>query len=77
MVKGGVCGKGGMCGKGRHAWQKGGHAWQRGSVHGEGGACVVKGVCVWDMTRYGDTINERAVRILLECILVSVADLEG
>ena len=25
---------------------------------------------VWDMTRYGDTINERAVRILLECILV-------
>ena len=24
----------------------------------------------WDMTRYGDTINERAVRILLECILV-------
>ena len=25
---------------------------------------------VWDTTRYGDTINERAVRILLECILV-------
>ena len=25
----------------------------------------------WDMTRYGDTINERVVRILLECILVS------
>ena len=24
----------------------------------------------WDTTRYGDTINERAVRILLECILV-------
>ena len=24
----------------------------------------------WDMTSYGDTINERAVRILLECILV-------
>ena len=24
----------------------------------------------WNMTRYGDTINERAVRILLECILV-------
>ena len=35
-----------------------------------------RGVCgcfrghVWDMTRYGDTVNERAVRILLECILV-------
>ena len=25
---------------------------------------------VWDMTRYGDTVNELAVRILLECILV-------
>ena len=24
----------------------------------------------WDTTRYGDTINERAVRILLECIVV-------
>ena len=44
------------------------------------GACMVApgGVCVvalgggheWD-TRYGDTINERAVRILLECILVN------
>ena len=46
----------------------GGHAWQ-------GGACVAGG-CVWhahspaDTTRYGDTVNERAVRILLECILV-------
>ena len=44
------------------------------------GACVVAPweVCVWllpggawDTTRYGDTINEPAVRILLECILVS------
>ena len=24
----------------------------------------------WDMTRYGDMVNERAVCILLECILV-------
>ena len=24
----------------------------------------------WDTTRYRDTVNERAVRILLECILV-------
>ena len=44
-----------------------------GGVHGcSGGACVVApgGVCAWDTTRYGDTVNERAVRILLECILV-------
>ena len=36
-----------------------------------GGACVVApGGHAWDTTRYGDTINERVVRILLECILV-------
>ena len=29
-----------------------------------------KGGHVWDMMRYGDTINEQVVRILLECILV-------
>ena len=35
------------------------------------GACVVapRGH-VWDRMRYADTVNERAVRILLECILV-------
>ena len=48
---------------------------------GGGGACMVApgGACVvapgggghaWDTTRYGDMINERAVHILLECILV-------
>ena len=26
----------------------------------------------WDMTRYGDPVNERAVRILMECILVHI-----
>ena len=31
---------------------------------------VAPGGYAWDTTRYGDTINERAVRILLECILV-------
>ena len=50
-----------------------------GGVHGcsWGGVCGCSGVCVvargghaWDTTRYGDTVNERAVRILLECILV-------
>ena len=36
------------------------------------GACMVApgGGHAWDTTRYGDTVNERAVRILLECILV-------
>ena len=36
-----------------------GGAWQ-GGMHGRG--------CVWQILR--DTVNERAVRILLECILV-------
>ena len=58
----------------------GGHAWllwgvcmvARGAcMVAPGGACVVaRGGHAWDKTRYGDTINERAVRILLECILV-------
>ena len=36
----------------------GGHVW------------LLREGCVWDTMRYGDTVNERAVRILLECILV-------
>ena len=37
-----------------------------------GGMCgCSRGWCVWDMMRYGDTINEQAVHILLECILVN------
>ena len=53
--------------RGRHAWLLCGGAWLL------WGACVVApgGECAWDMTRYGDTVNEWAVRILLECILVS------
>ena len=50
-----------------HAWLiQGGHAWLL------RGACVVApgGGHAWDMTRYGDMINEQAVHILLECILV-------
>ena len=59
---GGMCGcSGGACvvaSRGMH-----GCSW---------GACMVAlGVgCAWDTTRYRDTINEQAVRILLECILV-------
>ena len=51
-----------------------------GGMHGcLGGAWLLQVVCVvapgggghaWNMTRYGDTVNEWAVRILLECILV-------
>ena len=38
-----------------------------------GGACVVAlGGRAWDTMRYGGKVNERAVRILLECILVSI-----
>ena len=52
--------KGGMCGEGGSMHGKGGHAWQKGGH-------------AWDTTRYGDTINERPVCILLECILVQIA----
>ena len=71
---GGHAWQGGMCGGG-HAWQ-GGHVWQgawiAGGVHGRGHA--------WQGGKHGthapprhilwDTVNEWAVRILLECILV-------
>ena len=43
----------------------GGHAWLL-----WGGCVVAPEGHAWDMMRYGDTVNERAVRILLECILV-------
>ena len=68
------------CSRGMRGCSQGGHAWLlwegmcgcSGGVHGcSRGACMVAlGGCAWDTTRYGDTINERAVRILLECILV-------
>ena len=49
----------------------GGHTWQ--------GACVAGGACMagghaWQILR--DTVNERAVRILLECILVKYMKIE-
>ena len=65
----------GACVAGGHAWWEacmaGGHVWQ-GVMHG-GRACMARG-CAWQ--RGGarqilqDTVNERAVRILLECIRV-------
>ena len=63
----------------RGACMAGGHAWQ-GVMHG-GGACMTggmycKGVCMAHMPPHilRDTVNERTVRILLECILVSLFD---
>ena len=66
----------------------GGHVWLQGGMHGCGGhvwllwgvcgcwgVCIVVGVCmvVGGMCRIQqDTVNERAVRILMECILVSI-----
>ena len=58
----GVCGCWGVCMVKGACIVKGAYM-AKGGVHGEGGH-------VWDMMRYRDTINERAVHILLECILV-------
>ena len=61
----GVCMAGGMHGRGVRV---------AGGMHGR--RCVWwvgmrgGGVCMADTTTYGDTVNERAVHILLECILV-------
>ena len=65
--------QGGMCGcwwgacmvGGRGGMVVGGYVWQR-------GVCMAKGGHAWDTTTYGDTINERVVRILLECIVVFI-----
>ena len=58
VAPGGVC----MVAPGGHAWLLwGGHVW------------LLWGGRAWDTTRYRDMINERAVRILLECILVNVS----
>ena len=57
------------------------HSVHRGGVRGcsrGGRVWLIRGACVaapgggraWDTTRYGDAVNERAVRILLECILL-------
>ena len=61
---------------GGRAWLLGGYGvpgFSRGGMRGcSQGACMVAlGGHAWDTMRYADTVNERAVRILLECILVS------
>ena len=69
LLPGGVHGcSGGMCSCSRGcAWLlRGGHVWLL-----QGGAWLLRGHA-WDMTTYGDTVNEQAVCILLECIVVLV-----
>ena len=69
-----------MHGRRVQAWQEGGHAWQ-GGMHSRG-VCMARGMYsrghVWQGGMHlppptqilRNTVNERAVRILLECILV-------
>ena len=52
---------GDVCGCGGHAWLWG-HAWLQGGVCGWWGVCRIR----------RDTVNERVVCILLECILVFI-----
>ena len=71
VAPGGVC----DCSRGACMVASGGNAWLLlGGVCmvAPGGACVVapRGMCMACTTGDGDMINERAVRILLECILV-------
>ena len=75
---GGICGRGcawqgRACVAGGHAWQggtcmAGGCAWQGAGMHGMGGMHG-RGACVPQQILW-DTVNERVVRIILECILV-------
>ena len=69
-MEGGVHDRGCVCGGGGHVWQ-GKHAWQGGVWQGH----AWQGVCVAGHARTPqgirrDTVNERAVRNLLKCILV-------
>ena len=77
LLLGGVCG----CSRG-HAWLLPGgvHGCSQGGMHSypqeacmvarRGHVWLLPGGHAWDKMRYGDTINQWSVRILLECILV-------
>ena len=67
VVPGGAC----MVAPGGHAWL----LWRMCVVAPGGDMHGCSGGHAWDTTRYGDTVNERAVRILLECILVRVLNI--
>ena len=69
--KGGMHGQGGICGGGMHVWQGGmcgKGACMAGSMHGRR-ACMPHPP---PRQILRDTVNERAVRILLEYILVNL-----
>ena len=70
-MAGGTC----MAGGG-HVWQEGMHG--RGHVWGREGVCMAGGCACHahppDTMRYGRLVNARAVRILLECIIVENKD---
>ena len=63
--------KGACVAKGGHVWQRG-HAWQKGGMHGEGKCAWQKRGCAWYVHPPHEIrpVIARAVRILLECILV-------
>ena len=82
-----VCPQRGACVAGGHAWWG---VCMVGGMHGRGEVCVAGGACMaggcawqgghaWQGGMRGrgvrDTFNERAVRILLECILVKCINL--
>ena len=83
-LPGGMCGcQGGMHGHRGSCMVARGHAWLLGGMCGCRGACMVARGCAWLLGGGGvhgwqggmcrirrDTVNERPVRILLECILV-------
>ena len=77
MWQGGIIGReacvvGGMHGRGC-TWQGACMAGECMAVACMSGGCVAGGHGMHlptDTTRYGDTVNERVVRILLECIFV-------
>ena len=60
----GVCGRGGVCVAGGHAWRG---VCVAGGMHGKGVAWHARPPPIPILR---DVVNERAVRILLECILV-------
>ena len=74
-VAGGHAWQGGMCGGGVHGrgvWQGGMHGRDR--MHAWQGGMHATHAPSADTTRFSDTVNERTLRILLECILVTACD---
>ena len=73
-VVGGVRDKGGMCGRGGGGVCGTGLCMCGGGMHGRRACVAGGGERAWLILR--DTVNERVVRILLECILVKNIVLE-